>query len=64
MPGQGWPQRTLRPATSRGGSALDLVLHRLTEAGALVALETFVREEAAADRRVADDLDARIPLDE
>jgi Beta-lactamase len=31
-------------------SALDLVLHRLTEAEALAALEGFVREEAAADR--------------
>jgi CubicO group peptidase (beta-lactamase class C family) len=31
-------------------SALDLVLHRLTEAEALAALESFVREEAAADR--------------
>jgi CubicO group peptidase (beta-lactamase class C family) len=31
-------------------SALDLVLHRLTEAEALVALETFVREEASGDR--------------
>jgi CubicO group peptidase (beta-lactamase class C family) len=31
-------------------SALDLVLHRLTEAEALAALETFVREEASADR--------------
>jgi len=31
-------------------SALDLVLHRLTESEALAALETFVREEASADR--------------
>jgi CubicO group peptidase (beta-lactamase class C family) len=31
-------------------SALDLVLHRLTEAEALAALETFVREGASADR--------------
>jgi CubicO group peptidase (beta-lactamase class C family) len=31
-------------------SALDLVLHRLTEAEALAALEGFVRDEAAADR--------------
>jgi CubicO group peptidase (beta-lactamase class C family) len=31
-------------------SALDLVLHRLTEAEALAALETFVGEEASADR--------------
>jgi CubicO group peptidase (beta-lactamase class C family) len=31
-------------------SALDLVLHRLTEAEALAALKTFVREEASADR--------------
>jgi CubicO group peptidase (beta-lactamase class C family) len=31
-------------------SALDLVLHRLTESETLAALETFVREEASADR--------------
>jgi hypothetical protein len=31
-------------------SALDLVLHRLTEAEALTALKTLVHEEAAADR--------------
>lgn len=31
-------------------SALDLVLHRQTEAEALAALEGFVREEASADR--------------
>jgi CubicO group peptidase (beta-lactamase class C family) len=31
-------------------SAIDLVLHRLTEAEALAALKSFVREEAAADR--------------
>jgi hypothetical protein len=31
-------------------SALELVLHRLTETEALAALETFVREEASADR--------------
>jgi len=31
-------------------SALELVLHRLTEAEAMAALETFVREEATADR--------------
>ena len=31
-------------------SALELVLHRLTEAEALAALETFAREEASADR--------------
>jgi CubicO group peptidase (beta-lactamase class C family) len=30
-------------------SALELVLHRLTEAEALAALESFVREEASAD---------------
>jgi CubicO group peptidase (beta-lactamase class C family) len=31
-------------------SALELVLHQLTEAEALAALESFVREEASADR--------------
>jgi CubicO group peptidase (beta-lactamase class C family) len=31
-------------------SALDLVLHRLTEAEAIAALKGFVREEVAADR--------------
>jgi D-alanyl-D-alanine carboxypeptidase len=31
-------------------SALDLVLHRLTESETLAALETFVRKEASADR--------------
>jgi Beta-lactamase len=31
-------------------SALELVLHRLTETEALAALGTFVREEASADR--------------
>jgi D-alanyl-D-alanine carboxypeptidase len=36
--------------TSEPTSALDLVLHRLTEAEALAALGGFVREEASADR--------------
>jgi CubicO group peptidase (beta-lactamase class C family) len=36
--------------TPEPASALDLVLHRLTEEKALSALETFAREEASADR--------------
>jgi D-alanyl-D-alanine carboxypeptidase len=36
--------------TQEPASAVDLVLHRMTEAGALAALETFLRKEAAADR--------------
>ncbi len=36
--------------TQEPSSAVDLVLHRMTEADALAALKTLLREDAAADR--------------
>jgi CubicO group peptidase (beta-lactamase class C family) len=44
------PARIELLETPEPTSALELVLHRLTETEALAALETFVREEASADR--------------
>jgi CubicO group peptidase (beta-lactamase class C family) len=48
--GAGADGRIERLDTPEPTSALELVLHRLTEAEAMAALETFVREEATADR--------------
>jgi CubicO group peptidase (beta-lactamase class C family) len=48
--GEGADARIDLLETPEPTSALDLVLHRLTEGEALAALETFVREEASADR--------------
>src|SRR4029453_5238016 len=48
--GAGADVRIELPDTPEPTSALELVLHRLTETEALAALETFVRGDASADR--------------